>query len=129
MSIWILSGSRNAFQHLSNWNRVGDKTGTSILNKLKQVPSSCDVHFQWIPSYVDIWGNEEAEPLGKHIDKKIWLVPPVHTWYRADSPGMNYDRCTQMAVSTFLSGHLRSLASHGGHKTHPICPKCNIEQA
>ncbi|GFX73238.1 RNase H domain-containing protein [Trichonephila clavipes] len=58
--IWILSDSRSAFQHLSNWSSVGDKTGTFILNKLKQV-SSCDVHFQWIPSHVDIWGNEEAK--------------------------------------------------------------------
>ncbi|GFY10531.1 hypothetical protein TNCV_2565591 [Trichonephila clavipes] len=34
-----------------------------------------------------------------------------------------------MAVFRFLSGHLRSLAFQGGHKTHPICLKCNIEQA
>ncbi|GFY05767.1 hypothetical protein TNCV_4404341 [Trichonephila clavipes] len=42
---------------------------------------------------------------------------------------MNCDRCTQMEVSRFLSGHLRSLAFQGGHKTYPTCPKCNIEQA
>ncbi|GFW14970.1 histone-lysine N-methyltransferase SETMAR [Trichonephila clavipes] len=42
---------------------------------------------------------------------------------------MNCDRCTHTAVSRFLSGHLRSLAFQGGHKTHPICPNCNIEQA
>ncbi|GFY34585.1 uncharacterized protein TNCV_1372751 [Trichonephila clavipes] len=61
------------------------------------------------------------------------LVPLVHTWYRADSPGgslaMNCDRCTQMAVSRFLSRHLRSLAFQGGNKTHPISPKSNIWQA
>ncbi|GFX09359.1 RNase H domain-containing protein [Trichonephila clavipes] len=37
----------------------------SILSKLKQVSSSCDVHFQWIPSHVDIWGNEEADALAE----------------------------------------------------------------
>ncbi|GFX84273.1 uncharacterized protein TNCV_3976181 [Trichonephila clavipes] len=42
---------------------------------------------------------------------------------------MNCDRCTQTAVSRFLSRHIRSLAFQSGHKTHPICPKCNIEQA
>ncbi|GFW70800.1 RNase H domain-containing protein [Trichonephila clavipes] len=154
-SIWILSDSRSAIQHLSNWSSIGDKTGTSIINNLKQVSSSCDVHFQRIPSHVDIWCNEEADALAKavarealaaansltylelysarkHIDKKTWLVPPVHTWYRADSPGgslaMNCNRCTQTADSRFLRGHLKSLAFQGGQKkTHPICPKCSIE--
>ncbi|GFS53393.1 RNase H domain-containing protein [Trichonephila clavipes] len=90
-SIWILSDSRSAIQNLSNWSSVGDKTGTSILNKLKQASSSCDVHFQWILSHVDIWGKEEADALAKegarealatskysarkNIDKKTWLVP------------------------------------------------------
>ncbi|GFY54357.1 RNase H domain-containing protein [Trichonephila inaurata madagascariensis] len=69
-----------------------------ILNKLKQVSSSCEVHFQWIPSHIDTWGNEEADALAKdkarevlatsnsltylelysaskHINKKTWLVP------------------------------------------------------
>ncbi|PRD20834.1 UNVERIFIED_CONTAM: hypothetical protein NCL1_53505 [Trichonephila clavipes] len=107
-----------------NWSSGGDKTGTSILNKLKQVSSSCDVHFQWIHSHVDRWGNEEADTLvkegareslatyncltylelysaRKHIDKKTWLVPPVHTWYRANSPrgsfALNCDRPTPFA--------------------------------
>ncbi|GFS98624.1 RNase H domain-containing protein [Trichonephila clavipes] len=55
------------------------------------------------------------------------------TWYQADSPGGSHStncvRCTQTAVSRFLSGHLRSLAFQGGHKVHEICPKCNTEQA
>ncbi|GFV87491.1 RNase H domain-containing protein [Trichonephila clavipes] len=98
-SMRILSGSRSAIQHLSNWSSVGDKTGIYILNKLKQVSSCCGVHFQWIHSHVDRWGNEEAETLAKEgarealatsnslthlelysarkdIDKKTWLVPP-----------------------------------------------------
>ncbi|GFX44951.1 RNase H domain-containing protein [Trichonephila clavipes] len=125
MSIWILSDSRSAIQHLSNWSSVGDKTVTSILYKLKQVSSSYDVHFQWITSHL--------YSARKHIDKKTWLIPSVLTWYRADSPGgslaMNCDRCPQTVVSRFLSGHLRSLVFQGGHKTHTICLKCNIEQA
>ncbi|GFU48958.1 RNase H domain-containing protein [Trichonephila clavipes] len=86
-SIWILSDSRSAIQHLSNWSTVGYKTGNSILNKLKQVSSSRDVHFQWILSHVDIWDHGKADALTKegtsycltylelcsvrkHIDKK-----------------------------------------------------------
>ncbi|GFV85273.1 hypothetical protein TNCV_929041 [Trichonephila clavipes] len=41
---------------------------------------------------------------------------------------MNCDRCTHVAVSRFLSGRLRLIAFQGGHKTHPVCPKRNIEQ-
>ncbi|GFV59257.1 RNase H domain-containing protein [Trichonephila clavipes] len=65
MSIRILSNSLSALQHLSNWSSVGDKTEDSILNKLKQVSTSYDVHFQWISSHADIWGSEEADALAK----------------------------------------------------------------
>ncbi|GFS87435.1 RNase H domain-containing protein [Trichonephila clavipes] len=69
----------------------------------------------------------------KGIDKRTWLVHLVRTWYRADSPGgsltLNYDRCNPTAVSRFLSEHLKSLAFQGGHKSHPFCSKCSIEQA
>ncbi|GFV59277.1 RNase H domain-containing protein [Trichonephila clavipes] len=98
MSIRILSNNRSAIQHLSNWNSVDDKTEDCILNKLKQVSTSCDMHFKWIPSHADGWGSEEAGALAKegarealatsncltylklfcarkHIDKKTWLVP------------------------------------------------------
>ncbi|GFV70580.1 uncharacterized protein TNCV_3841641 [Trichonephila clavipes] len=36
-SIWILSDSHSAIQHLSNWHKVGDNTGAAILEKLKHL--------------------------------------------------------------------------------------------
>ncbi|GFW24013.1 hypothetical protein TNCV_4950571 [Trichonephila clavipes] len=47
----------------------------------------------------------------KHIDKNTWLAPRFELIPLA----MNCDRCTQTAVSRFLSGHLKSFAFQGGH--------------
>ncbi|GFU38062.1 hypothetical protein TNCV_4275701 [Trichonephila clavipes] len=73
-SIWILSNSRSAIQHLSNWCSVGDKTGISILNKLKQVHFHVvsHGHFQWIPSHVD---GEMRRPIPsrRRVPERLWL--------------------------------------------------------
>ncbi|GFU31183.1 RNase H domain-containing protein [Trichonephila clavipes] len=63
--IWILSDSRSAIQHLSNWQRVRDNVGVSILTKLKRLPTSHQIHLQWIPSHIDPEGNEIADTLAK----------------------------------------------------------------
>ncbi|GFV47053.1 RNase H domain-containing protein [Trichonephila clavipes] len=63
--LWILSDSRSSLQHLHNWTQVGDKTSISILHNLKLISKHHDVHFQWIPSHVDIFGNEQADPLSQ----------------------------------------------------------------
>ncbi|GFX92811.1 gag-pol [Trichonephila clavipes] len=65
-SIWILSDSRSVIQHLSNWPKVGDNTGVAILEKLKHVSSSREIHLQWVPSHVNIAGNEIADSLAKN---------------------------------------------------------------
>ncbi|GFU69398.1 RNase H domain-containing protein [Trichonephila clavipes] len=57
--LWTLSDSRSSPQHLYSWITVGDKTGVSILQKPH------DVHFQWIPSHVNIFGNEQVHLLAK----------------------------------------------------------------
>nr|XP_042898848.1 uncharacterized protein LOC122269492 [Parasteatoda tepidariorum] len=63
--LWILSDSRSSLQHLHNWTKVGDKTSISILLKLQLISKHHDVHLQWIPSHVDIFGNEQADRLAK----------------------------------------------------------------
>ncbi|GFW74291.1 RNase H domain-containing protein [Trichonephila clavipes] len=63
--IWILSDSRSAIQHLSNWQSVRDNVGVSILTKLKRLSTSHQIHLQWIPSHTDLEGNEIADTLDK----------------------------------------------------------------
>ncbi|GFY16890.1 RNase H domain-containing protein [Trichonephila clavipes] len=63
--IWILSDSRSVIQHLSNWQSVGDNVGVSILTKLKRLSTSHQIHLQWIPSHIDLEGNEIADTLAK----------------------------------------------------------------
>ncbi|GFX71436.1 gag-pol [Trichonephila clavipes] len=64
-SIWILSDTRSAIQHLSNWHKMGDNTGVAILEKLKRLLSFREIHQQWFPLYIKIAGNEIADALAK----------------------------------------------------------------
>ncbi|GFX66357.1 RNase H domain-containing protein [Trichonephila clavipes] len=63
--IWILSDSRSAIQHLSNWQSVRDNVGVSILTKLKRLFTSHQIHLQWISSHIDLEGNEIEDTLAK----------------------------------------------------------------
>ncbi|GBM11203.1 hypothetical protein AVEN_133930-1 [Araneus ventricosus] len=68
------------------------------------------IHLQWIPSHVDIHGNDIADALAKagaddasvpsapltylelffrskSRNKTIWLIPPEHHWYQGSRPG------------------------------------------
>ncbi|GBN81627.1 hypothetical protein AVEN_161515-1 [Araneus ventricosus] len=98
-AVWILSDSRSSIQHLKDWNNVGDRNGISILKLLRHIGVDHEVHLQWIPSHVDIYGNEVADNLAKqgtaeplcstpsltfdeiysirkNKDLKTWRVPP-----------------------------------------------------
>ncbi|GFX80174.1 RNase H domain-containing protein [Trichonephila clavipes] len=97
--IWILSDSRSAIQHLSNWQSGRDNFGVSILTKLKRFSTFHQIHLQWIPSHIDLEGNEIANTLAKagarelpepsapitflevfsrtkHQNKTAWITPP-----------------------------------------------------
>ncbi|GFV94109.1 RNase H domain-containing protein [Trichonephila clavipes] len=63
--IWILSDSRSAIQQLSNWQNVRDNVGVSILIKLKRLFTSHQIHLPWIPSHIDLEGNEIEDTLAK----------------------------------------------------------------
>ncbi|GFX17813.1 RNase H domain-containing protein [Trichonephila clavipes] len=154
--LWILSDSRSSLQHLHNWTQVGDKTSISILHNLKLISKHHDVHFQWIPSHVDIFGNEQADRLAregcsllttsspaitysKHQSKinrqlsKEWKIPPSHHWYAARKPGsfldLNRDRASKTAISRLDSGHMKILSFFEGRKTFKFCSKCKVQQA
>ncbi|XP_015915890.2 ribonuclease H-like [Parasteatoda tepidariorum] len=98
IDIWIFSDSKSAIQHLIDWHNVRDSIGADILRKLKHLSLSHRIHFQWIPSHVDIAGNKIADGLARaeeaittvapltyleHFSKckaknmVIWTVPPV----------------------------------------------------
>ncbi|GFV33745.1 putative RNA-directed DNA polymerase from transposon BS [Trichonephila clavipes] len=154
--LWILSDSRSSLQHLHNWTQVGDKTSISILHNLKLISKHHDVHFQWIPSHVDIFGNEQADRLARescsllttyspvityseHQSKinrqlsKEWKIPPSHHWYAAREPGsfldLNCDRASKTAISRLASRHTKSLSFFEGRKTFKFCSKCKVQQA
>ncbi|XP_054721984.1 potassium voltage-gated channel protein eag-like [Uloborus diversus] len=76
--LWILSES-SSLQHLDNWITVGDKTSVSILQKLKQTQRH-DVHFQWIPSHVDVMLNEQADLLAKEDCNTTSLISTALTY-------------------------------------------------
>ncbi|GFV24040.1 RNase H domain-containing protein [Trichonephila clavipes] len=66
LKVFVEDGpGRSSLQHLHNWTQVGDKTSISILHNLKLISKHHDVHFQWIPSHVDIFGNEQADSLSQ----------------------------------------------------------------
>ncbi|GBN24666.1 hypothetical protein AVEN_245176-1 [Araneus ventricosus] len=128
----------------------------NILNKLKSLSVSYRIHLQWIPSHVNIQGNEIADapakagvddasgpsaPLtylelfsrAKSRNKTIWLIPPVHHWYQGSRPGgclsIDCSRRDQTTLTRFLSGQIRSLTFSDNSKCFEICPKCTAKQA
>ncbi|GFV57170.1 RNase H domain-containing protein [Trichonephila clavipes] len=132
--IWILSDSRNAIQHLSNWQSVRDTVGVSKLTKLKWLSTSHQIHLQWIPSHIDLEGNEIADTLAKagtcevpeplapltfleifsrtkHQNKTAWITPPEHHWYQCSRPGGSlshgFTRQDQTLLARFQSGRIK----------------------
>ncbi|GBL74280.1 hypothetical protein AVEN_7194-1 [Araneus ventricosus] len=114
----------------------------NILNKLKILPVSYRIHLQWIPSHVNIQGNEIADaPLtylelfsrAKSRNKTIWLIPTVHHWYQGSRPGgcpsIDCNRRDQTTLTRFLNRHIRSLTFSDNTRWFEICPKCTAEQA
>ena len=156
IEIWILSDSRSALQHLNDWQGVRDNVGVSILNKLKRLSISHQIHLQWIPSHVDLIGNEIADTLAragtgetsapsarltfseihskiKHMNRTSWIVPPVHHWFQCPRPGgslsQGFNRQEQTTLARFRSGHLQTMKFTEGTRSFKICTHCSIEQA
>ncbi|GFX99618.1 RNase H domain-containing protein [Trichonephila clavipes] len=156
VDLWIISDSCSSVQHLYNWITVGDKAGVSILQNFTQILESHNVHFQWIPSHVNIFGNEQADLLAKegcnasppvsstltyseHQSRvkseilKEWWTPPSHHWNESKHAGPSFllkcGRASQTAISRLKSGHIKSLSFCGGRKTFALCIKCKTQQA
>ncbi|GFX89067.1 RNase H domain-containing protein [Trichonephila clavipes] len=127
-SLWILSDSRSAIQHLSNWHKVGDTTGVAILEKLKRFSSSREIHLQWVPLYVNIAGNEIADALAKYgiaqptMNSAPLICSELHSIY------IN-NRQEQTILTRFWSGHLQTLTFKDVKKVFPTCVRCSACQA
>lgn len=149
--LWILSDSRSALQHLSGWSSANDDTSISILLKLREISQNHDVHLQWIPSHINVCGNEIADRLAKEGSEEnmptgsslthrelysneksrlntTWKIPPTHQWYTGTTPGalleINCDRKSHTALARLSTGHLKSLTFEHGTKIFPTCTKC-----
>ncbi|GFW44257.1 RNase H domain-containing protein [Trichonephila clavipes] len=66
---------------------MGVDTGVAILEKLKRFSSSREIHLQWVPSHVNIAGNEIADALAKYgaaqptMNKKPLIYSELHSTY------------------------------------------------
>ncbi|GFT16049.1 uncharacterized protein TNCV_3315841 [Trichonephila clavipes] len=113
--IWILSDSRSAIQHLSNWQSVRDNVGVSILTKLKRLSTSHQIHLQWIPSHIDLEGNEIADTLAKAGACEV-LEPSHHRVPRAHQEGLSRRSLAGVGLSESIRYHGPGLAllTNGG---------------
>ncbi|GFT28304.1 RNase H domain-containing protein [Trichonephila clavipes] len=153
--IWILSDSRSAIQHLSNWQSVRDNVGVSILTKLKRLFTSHQIHLQWIPSHIDLEGNEIADALAKSgackvpepsapltfleifyrtkYQNKTGWIPPEHHWYQCSRPGGSLDHGFTRQDQTLLerfphthtSVHIKTMKFSEGCKSFEMCTNCS----
>ncbi|GFT33802.1 RNase H domain-containing protein [Trichonephila clavipes] len=135
--LWILFDTLSSFQHLNNWLFVKGETSLSILNKLKFIALHHDIHFQWMPSQVNLYGNEMVDKPAKEgynpfqpsslppfsfemiLIKKPqnlleWRVPLTHHWYVGNRLSLAFTRkCdigSQTTHSRLASGPIRCLS-------------------
>ncbi|GFU48605.1 uncharacterized protein TNCV_1439741 [Trichonephila clavipes] len=120
--IWILSDSRSAIQHLSNWH-------------------------SWVPSHINLEGNDIADTLAKagacevpepsapltfldifsrtRLQNKTAWIPPEHHWYQCSRPGGSlahgFTRQDQTLLARFRSGHIKTMKFFEGRNIFEMC--------
>ncbi|GFX68579.1 uncharacterized protein TNCV_1799921 [Trichonephila clavipes] len=112
--ILILSDSRSFTQHLSEWQRYGDRKTTGIVHHLNCLSANVKIFFQWVPSHVNVCEKDIADDLAcensfkdsthggyltfSEIATRVkqdigssWRQSPVHKWYEGNHPGAALD--------------------------------------
>ncbi|GFS63000.1 RNase H domain-containing protein [Trichonephila clavipes] len=125
--IWILFDSRSAIQHLSNWKSVRDNVGVSILSKLKRLFTSHQIHLQWIPSDVDLEGNEIADTLAKAGACESTIG--MECCRPGGSMAHSFTRHIQNLLARFRSAHLKTMKFSEACKSFKMCTSCSSEPA
>ncbi|GBN24394.1 hypothetical protein AVEN_259482-1 [Araneus ventricosus] len=147
--IYILTDSKSSIPYLKNWPEIREKTGQEVISKITTLSQKSRVCFQWIPSHVGAFGNEEANVLAKEesalpsatsselfkseifsIQKakanSAWKNPLTHDWYVGNRPGLSRKsvgtRSAQIALARLRSGHIKSLKFIDKEKTFSSCP-------
>ncbi|GBM94352.1 hypothetical protein AVEN_3944-1 [Araneus ventricosus] len=142
--IYILTDSKSSIQYLKNWPEIREKTGQEVISKIATLSQKSRVCFQWIPSHVGVFGNEEADVLAKEgsalpsatsselftseiysihkaIANSAWRNPLTHDWYAGNRPGLSLQsvgtRSAQTALARLRSGHIKSLKFIDKEKT------------
>ncbi|GBN75792.1 hypothetical protein AVEN_58108-1 [Araneus ventricosus] len=110
--IYILTDSKSSIQYLKNWPEIREKTDQEVISKIATLSQKSRVCFQWIPSHVGVFANEEADVLAKegsalpsatsselftseiysiHKAKanSAWKNLPTHDWYAGNRPGLS----------------------------------------
>ncbi|GFU79060.1 uncharacterized protein TNCV_1493791 [Trichonephila clavipes] len=132
--------------------RIGDTPIDTV--QIRRLPSTLhQIHLQWIPSHVDLEGNEIADTLAKagaceipepsepsstfleiysrtkHQNKTAWIVPPEHHWYQCSRSGSSlahgFKRQDQTLLSRFRSDHLKTMKFSEGCKSFEMCTNCS----
>ncbi|GBM60375.1 hypothetical protein AVEN_156937-1 [Araneus ventricosus] len=146
--ICILTDSKSSIQYLKNWPEIREKTAQEVISKIATLSQECRVCFQWIPSHVGVFGNEEADVLAKegsalpsatsselftseifsiHKAKvnSAWKNPPTHDWYAGNRPGLSLQsvgtRSALTALARLRSGHIKNLKFIDKEKTFSSC--------
>ncbi|GBN39198.1 hypothetical protein AVEN_62235-1 [Araneus ventricosus] len=147
--IYVLTDSKSSIQYLKNWPEIREKTGQEVVSKTATLSQKSRVCFQWIPSHIGVFGNEEADMLAKEgsalpsatsnelfmseiysihkaIANSAWRNPPTHDWYAGNRPGLSLQsvgtRSAQTALARLRSGHIKSLKFIDKEKTFSSCP-------
>ncbi|GFW50312.1 autophagy protein 5 [Trichonephila clavipes] len=113
-----------------------------------RLSSRHSIYFQWVPSLIELNGNEIADNLAKSATddtlrgdtgltfaelffikrievNALWRILPTHPWDFGKKPcwchQLNIPRDQQTALSRFFSSHIKSLTFQQGRKVFPEC--------